>query len=434
MGRFNLFESLEGRQLFAGMPAQFGSPRGPVGQPPAIDQSATKTAPVAVYQGTITFSEDSTTRPFSLVILTEGTDGAVTASIPGHHGRVQLTGTKSGSTYTLSGGKDGNTVSVTATVDADGKVTGTFTRTYTEDGTTVTDTGSISLTKADNTQPPTNPGQGPGRQGPPKDGTDTTKPAAPIAVYEGTLTISDCTSKKFGLAIITENADGTVTARIGHRDGIELAGTKSGSTYTLTGTKGTVSVSITATVDASGNLTGTYSKTTTATDGNTTTESGTLALTKKAAPTKPEKSSDSSGSTTTTTTTVTDTTLSKTSTESKTSTSTRPTISNLVTYKGNMTFGTKTAEVTIQTYTLSTGKTLVTIRSRALLGRRTLVLEATINGNSITASRTDGERSVAVNLTTATDGSIAGSVSLKKGTIERTLTIDADKVTAPTTT
>jgi len=458
MGRA-LLESLENRQFFSAGPAAGqqlppmfgpGGPGGPGGgqhQPPTGAPSTGGTAtggtstttqptmakPVAVYQGKITLS-DSSTRPFCLAILTEGTDGSVTANIPGPGGPVSLTGTKAGSTYTLSGTKGSDSFAVTATVDASGNVTGTVTRTTTAtDGTTTTETGTLALTKADATQPPKGGQGGDDHGGPGGPGGQQGTPVTLLADYDGTLTLADGTTHKFALGIISEGADGTVTACLpGPGGGIKLTGTKSGSTYTLSGKRDNVSVSITATVDASGNVTGTFTKTTTASDSTTTTETGTLALTLDTTHGKPTSTTTTAPTTTTTATTKSSAKSATTSTLSRSvssTSSTTPSFTNLVTYTGKMTIGDRTADVIIQTYTNKNGKTLVAIRSRRLLGRRSLVLEATITGTSITASRTDGNHSVSVSLAIATDGSLTGGVTFKKGTIERSATIDADKVT-----
>ncbi|MBC7783436.1 MAG: hypothetical protein H7144_06305 [Burkholderiales bacterium] len=391
-------------------------------RPQPVGGEQPRVKPLAVYAGTVT-GQDGTARPFRLEILTEAA-GTVTATIPGPHGPIKIAGTRTGDTYNLSTPAGDKSVAVVAKVDAAGNVTGTVTRTHTENGETQTHIGTLALKKVEIVPPPIKPGPRP-------------DPAAkPIASYNGSVT-ENGVERKFNLAILTEGADGAVTANIpGPGHPIKLTGTKAGGTYTLGATLEHRTIALTATVDASGNVTGTITTVITKPDSTTETHTGTLALKKVVPPVKP--TTPDSGATTGLSSTASTTALGKSTTIAKPNPTPTPrvkpapgTITNLLTYTGKMSIGDRSGTVVIRTYTdSSNGKTFISIRSRALLGKRSLVMEATITGNTISASRSDGERSATISLTTSADGSLVGSLTLKRGTVERTMTIDADKVTS----
>jgi hypothetical protein len=414
MIRTALVESLEGRQLFAGTGLQAvpellnARPREATVLPrfPKTSEQFDAAQPAAVYTGTATL-EDGSVKRFGLAIVSE-TDAAVVARIQGRDGGIELTGTKTGDTYTLTTSREGRTVTVVATVDADGNLTGTITHAFTNSqGGSESHTAALSLKLGATPEKPTQPGQPR-----PDDNAGPETPAAPIAAFNGTVTFEDDRAKRFGVAIVSDEA-GTVTARLPGRGAAhELTGTHTGNTYTLASADGNVSV--TFTVDDDGNATGTLTCVVKLRDGTTETRTGALNL----------KSIDP-------------TTL-PVGGEDKPSTGERPVrpfqpdrraIADAVVYTGTISGDDKSGDVFVQTYTNSEGKTMLLIAAKHRFGLRPAILEATIDGNTITAGNAIGDRSIDVELTTSDDGSLTGTITLKKADTTRVLTLDATRRT-----
>jgi len=417
-----LVEGLEGRQLFAGvavslLPNPSGRPPQPAVQMPRFPKASDaveSAAPIANYVGTVTPVEGEPKR-FGLAIISE-TAGVVVARIPGREGGVKLEGTKTGNTYNLSAAKDGRTVTVVATVDADGNVTGTITHTFTNDaGETETGTGTLALKKATAPTRPEKPSDDTVVGGGGDDETPGETPAKPIAAYNGTVTFDgEERSKRFGVSIVSET-DGVVVARLPGRGGAhELTGTKSGSTYTLASEDGKVSVVFTVADDgtAAGTLTCKFKG-----EGDTTvTKTGALSLKSVDVSTLPTEG------------------------EHRGDKPVRPfrpdrggAITDAVVYTGTITNGERTGDVFVQTFKNKEGKTMVLIAAKHRFGPRPAFLEAVVTDTSITASKSVEDRSIDVAFTLAADGSLTGTVTLKRGDKTETLTIDADKKVTTTT-
>lgn len=422
MTRPAMIEPLEGRQLFAvGLAPQIesGMPRGPSNAAsvlprfPMASDTHDAANPVAVYNGTVTH-DDASTKRFGLAIVSE-TDGAVVARIPGREGGIELTGTKTGNTYTLTASKDGRSVSVVATVDADGNVTGTLTHTFTNpEGETETHTGTLSLKLAAQPEKPEKPEQPSVGIGP-----DDQTPVTPVAAFHGTVTFDGDITKRFGVAILTDDA-GTVTARIPGRDAAhQLTRTHTGDTYTLASADGNVSVVFT--VDDQGAATGTLTCVIKLKDGTTETRIGDLNL-KSADPTAPPPGG-----------------VDKPSPGDRPVRPFRPdrhAITDAVVYTGTISGDDKSGDVFVQTYTNAEGKTMLLIAAKHRFGLRPAILEATIDGNTITAGNSIGDRSIDVELTTTADGALSGTITLKRGETTRVLTVNTTlkTTTGPATT
>ncbi len=238
--------------------------------------------------------------------------------------------------------------------------------------------------------------------------------AKPVAVYAGKITTDEGEPRRFALAIVSET-DGNVVARIpGREGGIKLTGTLAGDTYTLAASKEGRSVSVVATVDVDGNVTGTITHTFTTRSGETESHVATLALKKVTAPTGTEPPVTSPP--------VVDRPVRPYRPD-------RHQISNVTVYTGTISGSDKTGDVFIQTFTNREGKTMILIAAKHRFGLRPAILEATIEGNTITASKSAGDRSIAIAFTTSNDGSLTGTVTLAKGDATRVLNVDADKKT-----
>jgi hypothetical protein len=186
---------------------------------------------------------------------------------------------------------------------------------------------------------------------------------------------------------------------------VQLTGTHAGNTYTLASTGDGPAVTITATVDDAGNVTGTFSCTGTNREGEAVTQSGSLALAAADPFAKPVGGKRA-----------------------------RPVLvqNDLTTYTGTIASTDRTADVVVQTYTDAEGATKVLIASKKCFGLRPAILTSTVNGDTITASATAGERGISVALTVGADGALTGTVTLTNGDVTRTLTITATEKVATT--
>ncbi len=408
-----LVEGLEGRQLFASAVASAlsigrASDHRPAIRMPQFEKASDaieSATPVALYVGTAT-PEEGVAKRFSIAIISE-TEGAVVARIAGRDGGVKLEGTKTGDTYTLSATKDGRTVSITATVDADGKVTGTITNAYANaEGETESSTSTLALTKATTPAKPEKPADDSIGGGAKDDDV------VPIAAYNGTVTFDDGKAKRFGVSILSEADDGTVVARLpGRGASHELTGTRSGDTYTLASEDGKVSVVLTVAED--GSAAGTLTTTVKGEDDTTVTKTGTLSL-KSADVTSPPTAGE------------------------KPVRPHRPdrggAITDAIVYTGTITNGTKTGDVFVQTYKNAEGKTMLLVAAKHRFGPSPAILEATVTDTAITAGKSVGDRSIDIAFTISADGSLTGTITLKKGDATQTLAVDADKKTTTSTT
>jgi len=245
---------------------------------------------------------------------------------------------------------------------------------------------------------------------------DDSTAVEPIATYTGKLTTDEGDVKRFMLQIISD--DGTnVVARIPGREGmVEVTGTKSGDAYSLSAEKDGRSVSVEATIDDAGAVTGTVTHSFTNADDAVETHTGTIALTLAEKPTKPETPpEDGEGD----------------GEVQKPVRAHRPPhekLTDLVVYTGTINNGENDRDVFVETFTNREGKTILVIASKHRFGPRPIVIEATLTDTSITASKSVDDRSVDINLTIGADGSLTGTVELVKGETSRALTVDATKV------